>query len=122
MESNSVEVSLVNRMSCALVECDSFTEYIEVLKQFILETSCEEFYLCLCENWHSKFGGDQVFAGASVTETRIIEGYSDEIVVPLAYHDGEFRYHPNFSSGIMLPNLLEPTDLTALLFRAAALS
>lgn len=100
------DISRNDQMSCSLVECDSFTEYISALQRFVLQSKCEEFYLCLNDNWHTKqispYSG---YNGDITQDSYIVEGYSGRMIMPLAYYNGEFRADESFSSKQMLPRL-----------------
>ncbi len=106
------DISRNNQMSCSLVECDSFSEYIDTLKKFVKKTRCEEFYLCLNDNWHMKqIQQEGGYAGELVPDAYISEGYSGRMVMPLAYYDGEFRTEEgSFTSDEVLPRLRAGSD------------
>ena len=116
LEGNNTDICLINRMSCSLVECDTFEGYIDALKAFILETGCLEFYLCLCENWHQKINSSEVYVGGGSINDSIIEGYSTEMTVPLCYYNGKFHYHDSFRSTMLLPERSHTLDHTRSLF------
>lgn len=100
------DISLLNQMSCALVACERFDEYIAALQRLILKTGCEEFYLCLNDNWHTKrLHHDTFYTGEIPEDSYTIHGYSDRMIVPLAYYDGCFRTGEGFSTAQMLPRL-----------------
>lgn len=100
------DISRNNQMSCSLVECDTFEEYISALKSFVLKTKCEEFYLCLNDNWHMKqLQHEGGYTGQMPVESYISHGYSDRMVMPLAYYDGQFHNETGFSSAEILPRL-----------------
>ena len=70
MENIHRDISRNNQMSCSLVECDSFEEYITALKSFVLKAKCEEFYLCLNDNWHTKqLQSEDGYTGQMLAET-----------------------------------------------------
>ena len=105
------DISRNDQMSCALVECDSFGEYITALQRFILQAKCEEFYLCLNDNWHTKqISAQNGYTGEIPPETYLVEGYSGRMLMPLAYYNGEFRSEESFSSKLMLPRLRVEQD------------
>ncbi len=103
IESNNISLSLINRMSCQLIEYDDFDEYLEGLKKFILEIKAEEFYLCLCSDWNNAISDSLTSPHEEVRFT--VDGYTDKIIVPLAYADGVFFKADDFSSSLMLPSL-----------------
>jgi len=108
IESNAISMSLINRMSCQLIECDTLEEYVESLKTFVREINPEEFYLCLCDDWSNDFTESNRFNGVSKTFTT--QGYTDSIVVTLAYSDGKFKSVPTFKSKEMLPGMFVGSD------------
>lgn len=105
MENTQRDISRNNQMSCALVECDSFEEYIGALKRFVLKTKCEEFYLCLNDKWHMKQLADSSYVGEMTVESFITRGYSSRMLMPLAYYDGQFHTENSFVSSEVLPRL-----------------
>ena len=110
-EDFSIDISLLSRMACSLVECANYDEYIEALKEFVLETNCEEFYLCLCENWLGhKLPANQAEPDADTGDECLVEGYTQRMLVPLSYYDGKFRCHEDFLVDEMLPALYRQVD------------
>ena len=104
--SESCDISRHDQMACSLVECDSFDEYIDTLKQFVRKTKCEEFYLCLNDNWHMKQIQEEVgYTGALPADTYTVHGYSQRMIMPLSYFDGEFHGESGFTSDRILPRL-----------------
>lgn len=100
------DISRHDQMACSLVECDSFDEYIDTLKQFVRKTKCEEFYLCLNDNWHMKQIQEEVgYTGALPADTYTVHGYSQRMIMPLSYFDGEFHGEIGFTSDRILPRL-----------------
>lgn len=104
-ESTSDHLSLINRMSCQLVECDTLKEYVQALKPFISETNAEEFYLCICDDWNSENETD-----GNGNSTVTVSGYTQNMFVPLAYKNGEFQELPDFPSSDILPGLFRNSD------------
>ena len=106
IENTNRDISLLNQMSCSLVECDQFEGYISALKAFVLKTKCEEFYLCLNDNWHTKqLRNDTLYTGEMPMDTYTVQGYSSRMLVPIAYYDGEFHAAESFLSSEILPRL-----------------
>ena len=114
LESFSVDISLVSRMSSALTECDSFEKYIASLKPFIKEINCKEFYLCLCDNWKQGIMTDETEENYLMhilsPNHYHIHGYGEKILVPLAYKNGRFFDVPDFQASEMLPDLFSNTN------------
>ena len=110
-EDFNVDISLLSRMACSLVECANYEEYIEALKEFVLETNCEEFYLCLCENWlGNALPATQAEPDPSTADACLIHGYTQRMLVPLSYYEGKFRCHEDFHVDQMLPALYRQVD------------
>lgn len=106
LENTRHDISRCNQMSCALVECDSFTEYIDTLKSYILMTKCEEFYLCLNDNWHLRqIQHETGYTGELPVDSYTVHGYSRRILMPLAYYDRSFHSADSFTSDEILPRL-----------------
>lgn len=93
------DVPSVNYMSCNLAESDDFKENLENMKKFVDMIKCEKFYLCLCDNWLD----DVMYDGKN--NDYIIEGYTDQMLVPLVYCKGSFGDLEGFLSSSMLPDL-----------------
>ena len=108
LENNSVYRSMINKMSCKLIDCDNFEEYIEKLKPFIKEIKAEEFYLCLCDNWNSDIdcNGNYNF---SFSHNFTIKGYTENVTIPCAYKNGKFTSIPSFESKRIIPEMFSDT-------------
>ncbi|MBR5362007.1 MAG: GGDEF domain-containing protein [Oscillospiraceae bacterium] len=112
-ESTLRDISRNDQMACSLVECDDFDEYINALKSFVLKTKCEEFYLCLNDNWHTRQIQQEVgYTGQMPADSYITKGYSDRILMPLSYYDGKFHQDKSFISQDILPRLRLNSDKT----------
>ncbi len=106
IESINADIALTNQMSCALVECDTFEEYIIALQRLVVKTGCEEFYLCLNDNWHTKrLHHDTFITGEIPEDSYTVHGYSGRMLLPFAYYDGHFTSGESFNTDIMLPRL-----------------
>ncbi len=114
LESFSEDVSMLNRMSSALAECDNLEEYVVHLQRFIPEIGAKEFYLCLCDNWQQGIMADETEENYLMhilsPNEYIISGYGDVMQVPLAYKDGTFFSLPSFPSEEMLPGIFDPDN------------
>lgn len=82
-------MSALNRMSTRLLACNNYVEYIKTLKQIVVEIAPDEFYFCLCDNWDSGAYSDSA-ADASGGEQTIPTNYTEDVIVTIAYVDGEF--------------------------------
>ncbi len=114
MERVARDILRGNQMDCALVECDTLAEYLTALEHYVLKTGCEEFYLCLNDNWHTRpIRYETGYTGEIPRESYITKGYSARMMMPLAYYDGVFRTdEEGFSSSEVLPRLRLDTDKT----------
>lgn len=105
-ESTLLDISRVNQLSCALVASDTIEQYINALKSFLPATKCEEFYLCLNDNWHArKYQQENGNAIEIPVDSYVIHGYSKRMLMPLSYYDGKFQPENSFTSQQILPRL-----------------
>lgn len=111
LESFSTDVSLLSRMSSALAECDNLEEYSLNLRRFIPEIEAKEFYICLCDDWKQGIMADETEENYLIhilsPNNYIVTGYSETMLVPLAYKNGEFVEMGPFPSEEMLPGLFD---------------
>jgi len=91
------DVPSVNNMSVLFAECDDFDDMTERMKEFIEQLDCEKFYLCLCENW---LGDDDDSDGETLSE-----GYTENVIVPLVYCNGNFGKLEKFPTEQVLADL-----------------
>jgi len=114
LESFSNDSSLTNRLASSLTDCESLEDYVRHLKRFIPEFSCQEFYLCLCDSWKQGIMADETEENYLMhilsPQHFIVKGYGKNILVPLAYRNGEFFDVPDFPVENMLPNLFDETN------------
>ncbi|MCM1528672.1 MAG: GGDEF domain-containing protein [Alistipes sp.] len=80
-------MSLFNQLSCELHGCNAFEDYINSLKKFVVYMNPGEFYFCLCENWTDEFIDDD---GIVTKNSDIPKTYTERMLVPIAYSNGEF--------------------------------
>ena len=117
VENYQRDISRQNQMSCSLVECDTLEEYLEVLKPFIRHTKCEEFYLCLNDNWHMRqLQHDGGYVGKMPADNYTVRGYAKRMLMPLEFYDNEFRQGESFVSEEILPRLRCDDDKTRNMF------
>ncbi|WP_303835127.1 GGDEF domain-containing protein [Ruminococcus flavefaciens] len=83
-------MSVLNRMSTQLLECNNFDEYIACLKRIAVDIHPDEFYFCLCENWDSENDVDRT-TSRHIKRTSVPVAYTDYVIVPIAYNNGEFH-------------------------------
>ena len=112
-----VNIPMVNRMSCNLAESNNFSHNLDILKPFIQKIDCDRFYLCLNENWNEirqdrEVGGQKL----KLVDTYVTGGYTERMIVPLAYVNGEFTSLPAFSSEKMLPDCEAEFDETMMYY------
>lgn len=117
IENTNHDISSVNKMSCALAGCDDFQTFLDTLRGFVRSTKCEEFYLCLNDNWYNKqLPDDAGYNGEMRPEAYTVNGYSQRVLMPLVYFEGEFHPGESFSSTQMLPRLHYISDHTRNLY------
>lgn len=115
LDSAFFSISLINRMSSQLIECDDLNGYINTLKQFVSEINAEEFYLCLCSDWNIDFYTNEYGHGLNSNNYTTI-GYTDKITVPLAYVNGDFVEFSDFDSRLMFPTLFDKSQKSKLYY------
>ncbi|MCI6560806.1 MAG: GGDEF domain-containing protein [Oscillospiraceae bacterium] len=103
-ENASAYLSLINKMSCQLVECDSLSDYTKAMQPYIKKINAEEFYLCVCDDWDMRSEDNE-----PELPKFTVKGYTKTIKVPLAYRDGVFQTIPDFDSSEMLPGMFKGT-------------
>ena len=105
------DISLSGRISSALAECDNIDDYVAELRWFVPEFYCDEFYLCLCDNWKEGLLAedtvDDELPQVLEQERRITEGFGETAIVALAYKDGKYSEVPEYPIGEMLPGLFD---------------
>ncbi len=98
-------MSSLNRISTGLLGCNTFEEYIDLLKKYIVEIGVEEFYFCLCDNWDMRPNASEaVFSGDA---DNVPTGYTDEMFVPIAYKNGKFYDIHKIKTKSILPSIAE---------------
>jgi len=102
-------VSTLNRLSSGLLGCNDFDEYIDKLKEFIIELGIDECYFCLCDNWNSHSSSN--LGSDSKKETpRIPKKYTKELLVPIAYKSGVFYDVDRVSRKDIIPKIAESNN------------
>lgn len=82
-------MAVFNKLSCELLGCNTFEEYINVLKSLVSEIDPEEFYFCVCEGWdQGPSDGSPENAGGN--EDEIPTKYTENVTVEVAYKQGQF--------------------------------
>lgn len=94
----------LNSLSCELLGCNSFKEYIEKLKDFCRLADPDEFYLCLCENWNEGGVRDYTYAGM-IDNTTVPTAYTDRMLVPIAWVDRQFYNVSSIKRKHIIPNI-----------------
>lgn len=89
LEKSHSFMSDLNKLSVDLLAANSFDSYIDSLKRFVVHVDPEEFYFCLCDNWISDIDVNDPMEALSEASQALSE-YTDRILVPLAYINGEF--------------------------------
>ncbi len=81
-------MGLFNSLSCRLLGCNNYDEYISEFRDFVSLMNPEEFYFCLCDNWNSELFDEKNIVH-SLNEHMVTE-FTDEIRAAIAYRDGDF--------------------------------
>lgn len=77
-------------------------ELVEALGKYITQTDIENFYLCLCDRERLFRISESDLSGA-LDILQVNTDYTDQIHIPLAYEDGQFKSYERFSKGLVLP-------------------
>lgn len=102
-EKSQSYMSLFNHLSCILLGCNTYEQYINSLKEFVSEMQVEEFYFCLCDNWDSESLTDENSYQEN-EDTTIPSEYTDNILVQIAYRQGIFYESQTIRKSDILPN------------------
>lgn len=102
IELYKIGIPLINRMSASLTESESFSDNVEYLKNFIAEINCEEFYLCLCEDWKRQ---SNINYNTYFQQEYSLSDFSRTVSVPIAYYEKKFRNYESFDTSLMHPNI-----------------
>ena len=89
----------INHMAQSLTE-NAEMDITEALKPYVNQIDCDAFYVCLCEGWNH-IDLDDVDNPQS--NEYIIKGYSEMMLVALAYEDGEYHTLDRFPSKQIIP-------------------
>lgn len=98
-------LSKLNQLSCHLVECDSLSEFSHSLRPFIHEIAAEEFYLCICSDWNIETSSYR-----KKSNSFTVKGYTNDILVPVAFRNGKFSELPSFISSEILPGMFKKAN------------
>ncbi len=98
-EQSQSYLSLFNRLSCALLGCNTYEQYIAVMKKLVTDINPEEFYFCLCDNWD--IGKED--NGSSYMESEIPRSYTEEMIAAISYKQGVFYDEERLSTKDVLP-------------------
>ena len=108
---------LNSRMSCAFGACETLPQLITALKSFVPEMPCEGFLLCLNSDWTGGTEAMLADAAEGIREQYRTDGFSERMLVPLAYENGSFLEAEDFPSALTLPpELPDLSDSTAFFF------
>ena len=98
--------SEMNRLSVDLLAANSFDQYISSLKKFVMLVDPEEYYFCLCDNWVSDVDINDPMESLS-EDSQDLSGYTDKLLVPLAYANGKFSEVGSISRKELIPDLAD---------------
>ena len=109
-ENTQTYMGVFNCLSCDLLACNTFEQYIQTLKKFVAEINPEEFYFCLCDNWNSdSFSNKKAIIHNE--KQQIPTSYTEEMLVPIAYKDGLFHETGKIKSSSIVPDIAEDNKL-----------
>ncbi len=105
IENCNYHISILNRMTSALADSESLENHSKIINTFLSEIKCDDFYICLGDNWEGCFRqqiNEASDAFDSVEEYQI-EGYSKYMTVPFCRVKGNFNTMESFLSEDMYP-------------------
>lgn len=77
-------------------------ELVEALKKYITQTDIGNFYLCLCDK-ERLFQIPEGDLSGALDIMQVNTNYTEQMQIPLAYEDGEFKSYGGFPKGLVLP-------------------
>ena len=95
-------ISLLNRVTSALAVADTPKDCIRTIASYLNEVDCEQFCICLCDNWQSSFR-----EGSSGGSEPLTSGYTRSMSAPLIWTRGSFGEIERFRSEKMYPVMPE---------------
>lgn len=93
-------MSMFNSLACELNGADSFDEYIKTMKSFVEMINPGEFYFCLNKNWNFQCDDIDNVSHAD----KLQKCYEDDIIIPIAYCEGEFIEKSEIKRSELLPD------------------
>lgn len=108
-ENSQSYMAVLNKMSCQLLACNTFDEYISSMKEIVIEINPEEFYFCLCENWASESAVDRTYSKEK-TDVSIPTTYTEDMLVPIAYKRGDFFDCHKITSRDIIPEISDSDE------------
>lgn len=105
IESCNYHISILNRMTSALADSETIENHSKIINDFLSEIKCDDFYICLGDNWEGCFRqqiNEASDAFDSVEEYQI-EGYAKYMSVPFCRVKGDFVSMDLFLSSEMYP-------------------
>ena len=92
-------VSLLNRLTSALAVTETPKDSIRTIASYLNEVECEQFCICLCDNWQSSF--------REGSTEQMTTGYTRSMSAPLIWTRGNFGEIERFRSEKMYPVMPE---------------
>lgn len=96
--------SLLNRVTSSLAVAETQKDSIRTIAQYLEEVGCEQFCICMCDNWQSAFREN---GGSDMAELYQIDGYTRFMSAPLIWAHGSFGEVEHFRSKNMYPVMPE---------------
>ncbi|MDR0918413.1 MAG: GGDEF domain-containing protein [Oscillospiraceae bacterium] len=101
-------IDLINHMICDITESETYDFTIEVLKKYVLQIECEKCFICL--NVDDVVAEKSPTAKIHLKDEYLVNGYTDQMQVVIAYMNGEFINLPNFRVSEMIPVSIKNDD------------
>lgn len=102
VENYNAYMTIFNQLSCKLHGCSTFNEYIECLKKFVVDIDPEEFYFCLCDNWHH----ESIDQNGIMKKEEVPTYYTENILIPIAYCNGKFYDKKSINKKQLIPDII----------------
>ena len=105
IENCNYHISILNRMTSALADSESLENHSRIINSFLSEIKCNNFYMCLGDNWEGCFRQqiNEASDSCDSVEEYQIEGYPKYMTVPFCRVNGEFLNKDSFLSEDMYP-------------------
>ncbi len=101
-------ISLLNRVTSSLAETETTDESLNVMAEYLHEMDCDQYCICLCDDWQNAFHDPDAEAmGTEEEEKYRVQGYTKTMSAPLIWRkNAKTRNIPCFAVEDMYPEPL----------------